>query len=82
VTRRVAGRVMANHTRRILSNPRICGLAIQRNVTSSRKIQTRRRIPTVSRPIGLARPRRIYTAGARRRPMVGAVRGPVARRRY
>jgi hypothetical protein len=35
VTRRVAGQVMGQQTRRILGNPRLCGLAIQRNLRST-----------------------------------------------
>jgi hypothetical protein len=35
VTRRTAGAIMANVTRRVLGNPRICALAIGRNVRSS-----------------------------------------------
>jgi hypothetical protein len=36
VNRRVAGRVMAVQTRRVLGNPRVCGAAIVRNVQATR----------------------------------------------
>ncbi|GIK43705.1 MAG: hypothetical protein BroJett011_75380 [Chloroflexota bacterium] len=43
VTRRTAARVMANQTRRVLSSPRTCAAAIQRNVRTSRTMA--RRLP-------------------------------------
>jgi hypothetical protein len=48
ITRRTAGRVMAAHTGRVLSSPRACTLAIQRNVRATRTVQRRTGIPTVS----------------------------------
>ena len=36
VTRRLAGRVMAAHTRRILSSPRACATAISNNMRAAR----------------------------------------------
>ena len=70
VTRRAAGRVMAAHTRRVLSSPRVCGMAIQRNVTASRNLQARTGIPTRSyrpSPSTVRRARAASRATARRR---------------
>jgi hypothetical protein len=69
VTRQTAGRVMAAHTRRVLSSPHVCGTAIQRNVRATRTIQARTGIPTVSwRPTaGTVRRARAGANGTRRR---------------
>jgi hypothetical protein len=40
VTRRIAGQVMGQQTRRILGNPRLCGLIIQRNLRSTARART------------------------------------------
>jgi hypothetical protein len=40
VTRRVAGQVMGQQTRRILSNPRLCGVIIQRNLRSTARARS------------------------------------------
>jgi hypothetical protein len=47
VTRRVAGRVMAAQTRRVLANPRTCASAVRRNV---RAAQAARRPSPMTRP--------------------------------
>ncbi|HEX8863119.1 MAG TPA: hypothetical protein VGC06_29295 [Actinomycetes bacterium] len=49
VTRQTAGRVMAAHTRRVLSNPRVCTRAIVRNQRATR-IAARPR-PVARRPV-------------------------------
>jgi hypothetical protein len=40
VTRRVAGQVMGQQTRRILGNPRLCGAIIQRNLRSTARARS------------------------------------------
>lgn len=66
ITRQQAGRVMARHTQRVLSSPRICTRAIQRNARVARRVPVSRRViaPT-------ARPAH---------PQLAAVRPAVARR--
>jgi hypothetical protein len=44
ITRRVAGEVMGQQTRRILGNPRLCGLAIQRNLRSTAQARSAGRV--------------------------------------
>jgi hypothetical protein len=70
VTRRIAGRVMAAHTRRVLSSPHVCGRALQRNVRATRTIQARTGIPTVSwrpTPATVRRARAVANGTPRRR---------------
>ena len=45
VTRRAAGQIMANVTRRVLGSPRVCALAIGRNVRAN--LRNRRPARTV-----------------------------------
>src|SRR5581483_341720 len=42
ITRRVAARVMAGHTRRVLTRPRPCVLSIARNVRGVRRLRRAR----------------------------------------
>jgi hypothetical protein len=45
ITRRQAARVMTAHTRRVLTQPRLCSLALQRNVRATRQVQRVARVP-------------------------------------
>jgi hypothetical protein len=49
VTRRAAGRVMAKQTRRVLTSPRICARAVQRNVRGTRAATRLARRPPARR---------------------------------
>ena len=64
VTRRAAARVMAQQTRTVLSRPRVCAPALQRNVTATRAVARNTARP--ARPSTIPRPR----PGAARRPGV------------
>jgi hypothetical protein len=66
VTRQQAARVMARHTQRVLSSPRICTRAIARNARVARRVPVSRRVITPT-----ARPAH---------PQLAAVRPAVARR--
>ena len=59
ITRRAAARTMAAHTRRVLSNPRVCTRAIHRNVQASRTAQrviVRPAVRPSARPTARRRP--------------------------
>jgi hypothetical protein len=60
ITRQTAGRIMAAHTRRVLSNPRIVGMAVRRNARATQQARRHARVT-------IAAPRR-HHAVARRRP--------------
>lgn len=49
ITRKLAGAVMANQTRRVLSSPRYCGAVLRRNVRATRAIGGHRAMATSSR---------------------------------
>jgi len=53
ITRPLAARVLARQTRRVLSNPRACALAVARNVRGTRAIRRApaRRFSTTARSV-------------------------------
>jgi hypothetical protein len=58
ITRRRAARVMTAHTRRHLCSPRYGGMALQRNVRATRRLQRVAQVPMVRRGAGTTAPRR------------------------
>jgi hypothetical protein len=91
VTRQQAGRVMARHTQRVLSSPRLCTKAIHRNAVVARRVPvSRKAIAPTARPahprLSAMRPaaaRRIVSRQAYARPMQRpAYARPAAARAY
>jgi hypothetical protein len=64
VTPRVAGRVMAAQTRRVLGNPRTAARAIQRNVVASQRVVTPARTLGATQPRAISAPRTYATRPA------------------
>ena len=52
ITRKLAGTVMANQTRRVLSSPRYCAAVLRRNVRATRAVGGQRRMAAPSRRRG------------------------------
>jgi hypothetical protein len=57
ITRQQAARAMALQTRRVLTQPRVCSLALQRNVRAARRMQSVARVPIRGARMPVARPR-------------------------
>jgi hypothetical protein len=57
ITRRQAARAMTMQTRRVLTQPRACSLALQRNVRATRRLQRVAQVPIRGARVPAARPR-------------------------